>query len=102
MILEWFDKWVTAMGTDLPEKFNMVGFANGGFQAGLYASKCPNRIDKVLLLAPSQFCPAPTQKWNPYKKELDPSQSVLSSTSPHLFSGYKDMAIADLTTTLIS
>ena len=52
-ILEWFSQWITAMGSDLPEKFHIAGFANGGFQAGLFASKMPQRIEKLLLLTPS-------------------------------------------------
>ena len=40
-ILDWWLKWVEAMNKDLPEKFNLCGIANGGFQAGLYASHAP-------------------------------------------------------------
>ena len=59
------------MGPELPEKFHIAGFANGGFQAGLFASKMPQRIEKLLLLTPSQFCPAPTGTWNPYRIEIN-------------------------------
>ena len=31
LILEWFSKWVAAMDTDLPEKFSIAGFGNGGY-----------------------------------------------------------------------
>ena len=57
LILEWFDLWVAQMGTDLPEKFSIAGFGNGGYQAGLYASKRSEKIEKLLILSPSQFCP---------------------------------------------
>jgi len=56
-ILEWFDKWVSVMRGDLPDKFFLAGFGNGGYQAGLYASQRPDRVQKLLLLSPSQFCP---------------------------------------------
>ena len=42
-IIDWWQKWVEVMiaRKDLPEKFNICGIANGGFQAGLYASYAP-------------------------------------------------------------
>lgn len=42
-IIDWWVKWVEVMQArkDLPAKFNICGIANGGFQAGLYASHAP-------------------------------------------------------------
>ena len=69
LMLEWFEKWMTAMGSDLPATFMLTGIANGAYQAGLLAAKHPERIEKLLLLAPSKFCPEATSSWNPYKEE---------------------------------
>ena len=70
------------MGSDLPEKFSIAGFGNGGFQAGLFASKYGQRIEKLFLLSPSQFCPAPTSNWNPYKED---------ASLAHLYENLKEM-----------
>ena len=59
LILDWFECFVSSMGSDLPEKFILAGIANGGYQAGLYASKHPERVEKLIVLSPSEFCPEP-------------------------------------------
>ena len=56
-VLKWFESFVKKMGSDLPDKFHLAGVANGGYQAGLYAAKNPDRIEKLLILSPSEFCP---------------------------------------------
>ena len=75
------------MGDDLPEKFHLAGIANGSYQAGLFAAKNPDRIDRLLLMSPAHFCPPPTQDCNPYAEE---------STDIHIFSGLKSMEEKDL------
>lgn len=65
-ILEWWIKWIEAMNTNLPEKFHLCGIANGGFQAGLYASHAPSRVEKLLIMSPSRFCPPPADDFDPY------------------------------------
>ena len=47
----------------------LAGIANGAYQAGLLAAKNPERIEKLLLLAPSKFCPEATSSWDPYKED---------------------------------
>ena len=56
-ILDWWTNWVKAMGAALPSKFCIAGIGNGGYQAGLFASKCPERVEKLLMLAPQVVCP---------------------------------------------
>ena len=60
---------------ELPDKFYMCGIANGGFQAGLYASYAPEQIEKLLILSPSRFCPPPTDEFDPYILEMNLSQA---------------------------
>ena len=57
MILTWWTNFIAAMGMDVPEKFHMAGFGNGAYQVGLYASRNPQRINKLLLLSPANFYP---------------------------------------------
>ena len=80
------------MGTDLPEKFSIAGFGNGGYQAGLFASKNGEKIEKLFLLSPSQFCPAPTSNWNPYKEDTVANVG----TVPHLYGSLKEMSASEV------
>ena len=68
MINLWFIQWVYAMGNQLPDKFYLAGFGNGGFNAGVYAAKHPDKVAKLLLLSPAQFCPKSIdENFDPYK-----------------------------------
>ena len=57
MILTWWTNWIDAMGMEIPDKFHIAGFGNGAYQVGLYASRNPQRINKLLLLSPASFYP---------------------------------------------
>ena len=41
------------MDSQLPDKFFLAGFGNGGFNAGVYAAKNPDKVAKLLLLSPA-------------------------------------------------
>ena len=62
-IQDWFKKWMNAMKSDLPQQFLLAGLGNGSYQAGLLAAMSPERILKLLLLAPARFCPT-TETWD--------------------------------------
>ena len=56
------------MDSQLPDKFFLAGLGNGGFNAGVYASKNPDKVAKLLLLSPAQFCPTPIDEdFDPYQ-----------------------------------
>ena len=47
--VEYFEKWRIAM--DLTD-FYLIGHSFGGYQVGLYASKYPQHIRKLILVSP--------------------------------------------------
>ena len=51
--LDHIERWVEAMGSELPEKFFLAGHSRGGFMSGLYASQHPERILKLFMISPS-------------------------------------------------
>ena len=58
MILDWWDNVILPFRImEENPKFHMAGFCNGAYQVGLYASRNPQRINKLLLLSPASFYP---------------------------------------------
>lgn len=49
--VQWLDELFTALG--LEENINLIGHSYGGWQASLYALAHPQRLAKLILLAPS-------------------------------------------------
>ena len=93
-VLEWWDKWIEAMKDSLPEKFYLCGIANGGFQAGLYASHAPERIEKLLIMSPARFCPPPTDDFDPYVLEMSLSQNGDRYEKKHIYEYIKERSDA--------
>lgn len=60
--LDFIESWRKAMNL---EQFVLIGHSFGGFLAGLYASKYPQHIQKLLLLSPAGF----TDKIDGFKQE---------------------------------
>ncbi len=50
-ILNWLSDLFDALG--LHEHIHLVGLSQGGWMAGLYALHCPERLEKVALIAPA-------------------------------------------------
>ena len=80
-------QFINQMGDDIPEKFYLAGYGNGAYQAGLYAAAFPGQIEKLLLLAPSHFCPEPQKKNNVYSSDtiVHVYQEVMGMTKPQLY-----------------
>ena len=57
------------MGSELPAKFHVAGYGNGAYQAGLFAARFPDKVEKLLLLAPSRFCPEAPKSNNIYTSD---------------------------------
>lgn len=56
--VQWLDEFFTAIG--LKQNINLMGHSYGGWQASLYALSHPQRLTKLILLAPSAtVLPAP-------------------------------------------
>ncbi len=49
-LVQWLDELIAALGL---KHLNLVGYSYGGWQAALYALAHPNRLEKLVLLAPS-------------------------------------------------
>jgi pimeloyl-ACP methyl ester carboxylesterase len=49
--VDWLDELFTAL--DLGDRINLMGLSYGGWLAGWYAYRHPNRLNKVILLAPA-------------------------------------------------
>ena len=86
-IVDWWVKWVESMNMkkDLPDKFHLCGIANGGFQAGLYATYAPERIERLLIMSPSRFCPPPSGDFDPYILEMNLSEVNDVHEKKHMF-----------------
>ena len=85
MILAWWTNWITAMGIEIPEKFHMAGFGNGAYQVGLYASRNPEKINKLLLLSPANFCP---KNYN-FGSTVHPYASILGKPMIEVCASFK-------------
>jgi len=48
--VQWLDEFFTALDLD---NINLMGFSYGGWQASLYALSFPQRLNKLILLAPA-------------------------------------------------
>jgi pimeloyl-ACP methyl ester carboxylesterase len=53
--VQWLDELFTAFELD---NINLMGFSYGGWQASLYALSFPQRLNKLILLAPATALPA--------------------------------------------
>ena len=93
-ILDWWVNWVEAMGSELPSKFSIAGIANGGYQAGLFASKYPDRIDKLLMLSPQVACPP--EFWTQDEDETDEQKK----NNQHIFKSILDTSHSQLVSSL--
>ena len=49
--VNWLDELFNVL--ELGNNINLMGMSYGGWQAGLYALKFPNRLNKIILLAPA-------------------------------------------------
>ena len=77
-LVEHVDKWVIAMGDDLPPKFYLTGHSRGGYTAGLYASQRPERIEKLFMISPSGIEHIPDDKLDIYSIRTDDSPNFLT------------------------
>ena len=55
-----------ALGSDVPEKFLLIGHSFGGFLASLIASLMPHRIEMLFLISPLANSYNP-DTYDPYK-----------------------------------
>lgn len=46
------------MDEKLPDKFNLAGTGYGSYLAGLFASSHPDKVSRLMLLNPADFCPS--------------------------------------------
>jgi pimeloyl-ACP methyl ester carboxylesterase len=53
--VQWLDELFTALELD---NINLIGFSYGGWQASLYALSFPQRLNRLVLIAPVGVLPA--------------------------------------------
>ena len=71
-IVEWWEKVIEALDSDLPEKFYLSGHSAGGFQCMVYASYHPQRIEAMFLQSPACIENETREGWvyDPYSLRL--------------------------------
>jgi pimeloyl-ACP methyl ester carboxylesterase len=74
-LVEFWEQWAKHCKL-LPEKFFLAGHSFGGYQAALYASKNPERIEKAFFLSPACFCKFDPTNYDPY--------SMRNNDTPHI------------------
>ena len=64
-MIEWQKGFFEAIDHLLPAKYLLYGASNGAYQLGLFASVCPDRIEKLFLCSPVGFVGI-SQTYDPY------------------------------------
>jgi pimeloyl-ACP methyl ester carboxylesterase len=81
--VEWWRKFIEALGDELPPKFYLSGHSAGGAMCMMYASAHPERIEGMFLQSPASIEDETSPDWvyDPYTIRLSDTEDVCPSRS---------------------